>query len=32
MTMSTSPASMPWATFLAWPGVRKRDSTSTRTG
>ena len=32
ITMSTSPLATPSTTRLAWPGVRKRDSTSTRSG
>ena len=32
MTTSTVPSATPSTTFFAWPGVRKRDSTSTRTG
>ena len=32
ITTSTSPVGEPSVTALAWPGVRKRESTSTRTG
>ena len=32
MTTSTLPSASPSTTFLAWPGVRNRDRTSTRTG
>ena len=32
ITRSTSPDRTPSATARAWPGVRNRDSTSTRTG
>ena len=32
MTTSTVPSASPSTTFLAWPGVRNRERTSTRTG